>query len=105
MLNILLRTKLTPRESEFVDEGVRVGEQTIGSKADEWSELWEWAALEANGLARQHDWGGALEEEDEGEKKGAVREEKMEGVEEEQGEPLDLAQWMRFVSRGEMPKR
>ena len=103
MLNILLRTKLTPREAEFVDEGVKAGEQTIGSEAAEWSELWEWAALEANGLARQHDWGGELEED--GEKKDTVREEKMEGVEEEQGEPLELAQWMKFVSRGEMPKR
>lgn len=102
MLHVLLRTKLTPREAEFVDEGNRTGKQTIGSDVDGWNELWEWAAIEANGLARGHDWGGTEEENGE---EDTITADHMADEKEAQGEPLSLTQWMKFVSKGEMPAR
>ena len=102
MLHVLLRTKRTPREAEFVDEGMRTGKQAIGSELDGWNELWEWAAVEANGLARGHDWGGA---EEENEEMDTTTADQMDDGKKVLGEPLSLTQWMKFVSKGEMPAR
>ena len=112
LLGQLLRKKLEPSVEDWVDRGQQVGEQVIGADGEEWKELWEWAAVRGNELAREHEWGGedGSEEEPviigEGEKDG--ENDQMQGIEEEkrktEGKAISIDAVLRFVSKGEEPQ-
>ena len=113
LLNQLLAKKLTPEVAEWADEGRKVGEAAVGgmrSDVQQWKELWEWAAIEGNDHSKAHDWFSDSDEDGEGENEAdgdeARNAEMMEGVEEEKVKtagPLGSEQWMKFMTRGEMP--
>ena len=111
LLGQLLRKKLEPKVEEWVEQGQKVGEQVVGSDGEEWRELWEWAAVRGNELARGHEWGGGEESEEEDEEDGASeggrRDDRMEGVVEGKqdgdAKPLNIDDVLRFLSKGEQP--
>ena len=103
-----------------------------GRGRDEMTELWEWAGLTANEEARKHDWGGdytveeieggienvvtglrdeeSEEEEDEKEDEGVARSAGVEGHENKSpdeggGKPLSMNDILRFLVKGEEPKK
>ena len=104
-----------------------------GRGRDEITELWEWAGITANEQARKHEWGGdytlaeteagienvvtGLQDEDsDGEEdgkedvegvSGAARIEGRENekLEERGGKPLAMDDILRFLVRGEEPKK
>ena len=110
LLNQLLRKKLAPDVADWVDDGEKAGRELAGSKAAEWRELWTWAAIKGNELARSHEWGADDEEEaeEEDEDDDGDSGDKMEGVEKdganEDVPSLGAEVWMRFLSKGELPK-
>ena len=110
ILNQLLRKKLEPGVEEWVEQGQKIAEEVVGDDAAEWKDLWEWAAVNGNELARSHDWGGDDEDEDEDEDeddsgKGGV---KMEGVEKNgkkiDVKPMDMHDVLQFLSKGQDSK-
>ena len=103
-----------------------------GSGRDEITELWEWAGIAANEQARKHEWGGDYtaeeieggienvitglrdeesdEEEGEKEDKEDARSAEVEGHENKQPEdggakPLSMNDILRFLVKGEEPKK
>ena len=132
VLNQLLRKKFEPRVEDWVEEGRTTGEDALkedgGRGWEEINDLWEWAGVAANEQARKHEWGGdyTLEEieggvenvvtglrdeesdDEEGEQgdksaEGAGRENKK--PEENGGKPLSMEEMLRFLVKGEEPKR
>lgn len=61
LLNQLLRKKLEPEVEDWVVQGQQVAEE-VGLLDDEAKsgvlDLWSWAGMAANELARGHEWGG-----------------------------------------------
>lgn len=103
-----------------------------GRGADEITDLWEWACIAANEQARKHNWGGdytaeeieggienvvtglkdAESEGEEGEKKdeGGGSSAEVEGQENKKSEeaganPLSMDDILRFLVKGEEPKK
>ena len=98
-----------------------------GREGDEVIEMWEWAGMAANEQARKHEWGGdyTLEEieggienvvtglrdesdEEEGEqqdKSGEVEDHEHKKPEERGGKPLSTDEMLRFLVKGEGPKK
>ena len=99
-----------------------------GRGGEEITELWEWAGVAANEQARKHDWGGDYtreeteggienvitglrdeesdDEEGEPEDKSAKGEgQKNKKSEERGGKPLSMEDMLRFMVKGEEPKR
>ncbi|MCJ1466865.1 mediator of RNA polymerase II transcription subunit 8 [Pseudocyphellaria aurata] len=60
LLGQLLRKKLEPSIEDWVIKGQAIAEQEVGEETSrqDLTELWKWAGMEANGLARGHEWGG-----------------------------------------------
>lgn len=112
--------------------GEGLAKEDGGRARDELIELWEWAGMAANEQARKHAWGGdytAAEieggienvvtglrdeesEEDEGgeEDRGGARSTRAEGHEkgkagEGGGRPLSMDEVLRFLVKGEEPKK
>ena len=109
LLGQLLRKKLEPGVEDWVGKGQKTGEQVVGEDGEEWKELWEWAAVRGNELAREHEWGGEEGSEEELEMIGKDEEnDKMQGVEGEGskvgGRVIDLNEILRFMSKGEEPQ-
>lgn len=124
LLSQLLRKKLEVGVEEWVEQGKEGGDQvlTTPGAAKSWRGLWEWAGVEANGVARKYDWGGDLEEDDEDDdgsddEKGDARV-KMESQDAVQGvgetkpdaraatsKPLSLDEIMRYMTKGEEGKK
>ena len=132
VLNQLLRKKFEPRVEDWVEEGRTVGEEVLkedgGRGGEEITELWEWAGVAANEEARKHEWGGDYtleeieggienvvtglrdeesdDEEREQEDKSAEGEGREERKPEERGgKPLSMEDMLRFLVKGEEPKR
>ena len=98
-----------------------------GRGGDEVIEMWEWAGMAANEQARKHEWGGdyTLEEieggienvvtglsdesdEEEGEqqdKSGEVEDHENKKPEEGGAKPLSMDEMLRFLVKGEEPKK
>ena len=133
LLSQLLRKKLEVGVEEWVQDGRETGEQVLlgpekgigaGEEAEAWRSLWEWAGVEANGVAREYDWGGDLDDESEEENADGNEEGKADekdggganGVNlgEEGlmggagdgggGKPVPLDDILRFMARGEPMK-
>ena len=136
LLSQLLRKKADPGVEQWVEEGREEGAKILGNvdgmdyenQAKEWRELWEWAGVEANGVAREYDWGGDLEEDDEegneddedenqnedGSGKGEGRDSAEAKIKNGPGSvkesviiaddatPMPLEDVMRFITRGEV---
>ncbi|KAL9102806.1 MAG: hypothetical protein Q9163_002084 [Psora crenata] len=115
LLNQLLRKKLEPGVEEWVEQGKKAGEDIIGSgKAEEWKDLWEWAGIAGNEEARAHEWGAEGDDEESGEEGGEGNQDvdvtdRMPGIETGNetggGKPLGIDDILRFLGRGEEPKR
>ena len=100
-----------------------------GRGEEEITELWEWAGVAANEQARKHEWGGdytleeieggienvitGLRDEESDDEEGGEREDRSaEGqgrenkkAEEKGGKPLSMEDMLRFLMKGEEPKR
>lgn len=86
----LLRKKLEPEVEDWVARGRRAAEEAgleDGETKREMLELWSWAGVAANELARGHEWGGEGEGEEEEEVGGVGEEEEGEG--EGEGDEMD----------------
>ena len=132
VLNQLLRKKFEPRVEDWVEEGRTAGEEVLkedgGRGGEEITELWEWAGVAANEQARKHEWGGdytleeteggienvitGLRDEESDEEEGEQEDKSAEGVgrenkkpEERGGKPLSMEDMLRFLVKGEEPKR
>lgn len=73
LLGQLLRKKLEPEVEDWVAQGRHAAEEAgMGDedRKEKMEELWSWAGMAANELARGHEWGGEF-----------TREEKEKGVE------------------------
>ena len=131
VLNQLLRKKFEPHVEDWVEEGRLAGDEVVkgdeGREGDEVIEMWEWAGMAANEQARKHEWGGdyTLEEieggienvvtglrdesdEEEGEqqdKSGEVEDHEHKKPEEGGGKPLSMDEMLRFLVKGEQPKK
>ena len=120
-------------EGRLAGEEVVKEKDDGGGGRDEIIELWEWAGMAANEQARKHEWGGDYtleeieggienvvtglrdeeesdEEEGDGEEKrdaGSAGEEGREKkkVEEGGGKPLSMDEMLRFLVKGEEPKK
>ncbi len=115
LLNQLLRKKLEPGVEDWVDSGLQEGEKVAGDsddggkepngmKVQDWRELWGWAGVEANELARGFEWFGDGEEEDNEEEHEGEGEpvEKMAGtIKEDSGGMMPVEHVLRFMNRGE----
>lgn len=113
ILNQLLRKKLEPGVEEWVEHGQKTAHDVGGGNAEDWKELWEWAAVNGNELARSHDWGGNEEDEDDEEEEEEEGEDdesgkggdRMEGVERDTRKtdmnPMDISDVLRFLSKGQ----
>ena len=75
LLGQLLRKKLEPNVEDWVEKGreiamdaVQYGDTNGSAKATELKDLWSWAGMAANLLARKHPWAGdyTLEEQEGG---------------------------------------
>ena len=132
VLNQLLRKKFEPRVEDWVEEGRTAGEEVLkedgGRGGEEITELWEWAGVAANEQARRHEWGGdytleeteggienvitGLRDEESDDENGKQEDKSAEGERrenkkpEENGEkPLSMEDTLRFLVKGEAPKR
>lgn len=131
VLNQLLRKKFEPHVEDWVEEGRLAGEEVVkgdeGRGGDEVIETWEWAGMAANEQARKHEWGGdyTLEEieggienvvtglrdesdEEEGEqqdKSGEAEDHEHKKPAEGGGMPLSMDEMLRFLVKGEEPKK
>ena len=99
-----------------------------GRGGEEITELWEWAGVAANEQARRHEWGGdytleeteggienvitGLRDEESDDENGKQEDKSAEGERrenkkpEENGEkPLSMEDTLRFLVKGEAPKR
>lgn len=103
-----------------------------GRGRDEITDLWEWAGIAANEQARKHEWGGDYtseeveggienvitglrdeesdEEEGENDDKGSAWSGEAEGQENKKpeeggGKPLSMDDMLRFLVKGEEPKK
>lgn len=112
--------------------GEEVVKEDGGRGREEITELWEWAGITANEEARKHDWGGEYtveeieggienvvtglrdeesdDEDDEMEEEGAAQSARMEGHEKKSpdeggGKPLSMNEVLRFLVKGEEPKK
>lgn len=108
ILHQLLRKKLEPGVEEWVEQGQKTANRVVGDDAEEWKDLWEWAAINGNELARSHDWGGNEEdEEDEDEEDDKSRSGggPMQGLENETKradvKPMNTNEILRFLSKGQ----
>ena len=127
LLGQLLRKKLEVGVEEWVESGRDEGQRIFGpsssipnssstvqstAAADHWRRLWEWAGIEANGVAREYDWGGDLDGDDEDDAEDADEEMDEDGVdagktgsqvkaeETVKGKPMSLDDMMRFMAKG-----
>lgn len=122
LLGQLLRKKLEPGVEDWVAKGKEIADQGARDedRRHEMLELWSWAGMAANELARGHEWGGEFtaEEVEFGvenvvtglrRKLGADEDEddamEIEGAKgkepsEEVGEPLPLEQILKFMMKG-----
>ena len=119
LLSQLLRKKLEVGVEEWVEQGREEGQRVLtssspspGAAAAKWRALWEWAGIEANGVARVYDWGGDLEDEDEeeddedGEEDGAGDRDAGDAGKEQSnggvsgGTLIPLDDMMRFMAKG-----
>lgn len=66
MLGQLLRKKLEPGVEDWVAKGKEIGEQGAREEKtrQDIMELWTWAGMAANELARGHQWGGDFTQEE-----------------------------------------
>lgn len=129
LLGQLLRKKLEPNVEDWVVKGKEIAEQGAREEKSRQDilELWTWAGMAANELARGHEWGGDFtseefegglenvvtglkrqldweeENEDEDEETGGEKEKKKEAAEEAR-EAMPLEHILKFLMTGTEPR-
>lgn len=128
LLGQLLRKKLEPGVEDWVVKGKEIAEQGASEEKSrqEIMELWTWAGMAANELARGHEWGGDFtqeefegglenvvtglrrqlnwEDDDDDEDEDEIEGEGKKEAPEEARDAMPLEQILKFMMKGSEPR-